>query len=173
MTTLMKRRKRRNGLSPLESQLLTPWNNNLVQPWGGRLFPSNLNNLSGIDDVFNDDFFEKDSLMPAMNVTEHKKDFEIEFAIPGFDKKDFEVSIEEDVLHVSGEKKLEEEQKEDDFSRREFSYKSFKRSMMLPSSIDFDQEVKASYKNGILNLKLLKQQDVKEKQAPKKMIEVN
>ncbi|GAA4940830.1 hypothetical protein GCM10023314_12120 [Algibacter agarivorans] len=172
MTTLMKRR-RRSGLRPSENRLLTPWSNNLLRPWENRLFPSNFTNLIRFDDIFNDDFLEDDSLMPAVNVKEHEKDFEIEFAVPGFNKKDFEVTIEEDALHVSGEKKVEEEEKEDDYSRKEFSYKSFKRSMMLPPSVDIDQDIKASYKNGILKVKLLKQEEVIQKEPPKKVIEVN
>lgn len=172
MTTLMKRR-RKSGLRPLENRLLTPWSHNLLRPWESRLFPSNITNLIRFDDIFNDDFIEEDSLMPALNVKEKEKDFEIEFAVPGFNKKDFEVIIDEDVLHVSGEKKVEEEEeKEDDYSRKEFSYKSFKRSMMLPPSIDFNQNVKASYKNGILKIKLLKKEDVIKDETPKKVIEV-
>lgn len=174
MTTLMKRRKR-NELSPMENRLLTPWNNNFLRPWTSRLFSSSfddLNSLLRFDDVFKDDFFAEDSLMPAMNVKEHTKDFEIELAVPGFNKKDFEVTIEEDVLHISGEKEVEKEEKEDDFSRKEFSYKSFKRSMALPPSIDLNQDVKATYKNGILKVDLLKKKEAIEKEHPKKVIEV-
>lgn len=171
MTTLKKHRKR-NGLSRLENKLLTPWNNSILSPWGSKLFNTNLSNLKRFDDVFDDDFFEDDSLMPAMNVKEHKEDFEIEFAAPGFNKKDFEVSIEDDVLHVCGEKEDEKEEKEDDFSRKEFSYKSFQRSMMLPTSVDLNQDVKASYKDGILKVKLLKQEEIIEKEISKKVIEV-
>ncbi|MFH4964031.1 Hsp20/alpha crystallin family protein [Gaetbulibacter sp. M235] len=174
MTTLMKRRKR-NELLPFESNLLTPWSNSFLRPWSSRLFRNNfddINSLLRFDDVFKEDFFEDDSLMPAMNVKEHKEDFEIELAIPGFNKKDFEVSLEEDILHVSGKKEIEQEEKEDDFSRKEFSYKSFKRSMMLPPSVDLDQDVKASYKNGILKVRLLKKEALIEKEHPKKVIEV-
>ena len=74
-----------------------------------RLFPSwtneGLKNFLSSDDFFNNDFFEEDSLMPAMNVKEHDDDFEIEFAAPGFNKKDFEVTIDENILNVCGEKK--------------------------------------------------------------------
>ncbi|WP_341215628.1 Hsp20/alpha crystallin family protein [uncultured Wocania sp.] len=173
MTTLMKRRKKRNGLSPFESQLLTPWSNSLLRPWGSRLFPSNLRNIVRFDDIFSDDFFEEDSLMPAINVKEHDEDFEIELAAPGFNKKDFEVTIEEDVLHVCGEKEAEKDEKEDDYSRKEFSYKSFKRSMMLPPSVDLNQDVKAVYKNGILKVKLLKKEEEAQQEPAKKVIEVN
>lgn len=174
MTTLTKRR-RRNELSPFENRLLTPWSNSFLRPLSSRLFRTDfddLNNLLRFDDVFKDDFFEDDSLMPAMNIKEHKEDFEIELAVPGFNKKDFEVDIEEDVLHVSGEREIENEEKENNYSRKEFSYKSFKRSMMLPPSVDLDQDVKASYKNGILKVKLLKKEEVIEKEHPKKVIEV-
>ena len=137
-----------------------------------RLFPSwtneGLKNFLSSDDFFNNDFFEEDSLMPAMNVKEHDDDFEIEFAAPGFNKKDFEVTIDDNILNVCGEKKHEAEEKEEDFTRKEFSYNSFKRSMTLPKSVNTDQEVKATYKNGILKLNLLKKEEAKTKQ-PKKV----
>lgn len=137
-----------------------------------RLFPSwtneGLKNFLSSDDFFNNDFFEEDSLMPAMNVKEHDDDFEIEFAAPGFNKKDFEVTIDENILNVCGEKKHEIEEKEEDFTRKEFSYNSFKRSITLPKSVNTDQEVKATYKNGILKLNLLKKEEAKTQQ-PKKV----
>ena len=175
MTTLMKRRLR-NGLSPFESTILTPWSNSFVRPWGRDIFTSKLRELNSLlrfDDFFKDDFVEDDSLMPAMNVIELEKEFEIEFAVPGLNKKDFEVSIEEDVLHVCREKEEVEEHKEDDYSRKEFNYKSFKRSMTLPPSVDLNQDVKASYKNGILKVKLLKKEVAHKKETSKKIIEIN
>jgi HSP20 family protein len=173
MTTLMKRR-RRNGLHPLENKLVTPWSNSLLRPFTSSLFSPSLNNLVRFDDIFKDDFLEDNSLMPALNIKEHEEDFEIELAVPGFNKKDFEVTIEEDVLHVCGEKEAENEEKEDNYSRQEFSYKSFKRSMILPDSVDLEQDVKATYKNGILKVKLLKQEEKAiEKEPLKKVIEVN
>jgi len=174
MTTLMKSKKRKK-LSPFDNRLLTPWNNNFMRPWSNRLFPSyfdDFNNLMRFDDLFKDDFFEDDSLLPAMNVKEHKNNFEIEFAAPGFTKKDFEVTIEKNVLHVWGEKEIEEEEKDDDFARKEFNYKSFKRSMVLPPSVDLNQDVKASYKSGILKVKLLKREEAIEQNPPKKVIAV-
>ena len=171
MSTLMKKR-RRNSLSSLENRLLTPWNNTLLRPWGTRFFNSNLNSLTKFDDIFNNDFLEENSLMPAMNVQEHEKDFEIEFAAPSFNKKDFEVFIEDDVLHICGEKEADEEKKEDDYSIKEFSYKSFEKSLVLPPSVDLEQDVKAVYKNGILKIKLLKKEKPIEKEVSKKVIEV-
>ena len=139
-----------------------------------RLFPSwnneSLKNFLGNDDFFNNDFLEEDSLMPAMNVKEHEKDFEIEFAAPGFSKKDFEVTINENILNVCGEKKQETEEKNEDYTRKEFNYNSFKRSLQLPKSVSADQNVKATYKDGILKLNLQKKEEAKAK--PKKVIEV-
>lgn len=139
-----------------------------------RLFPSwnndSLKVFFGNDDFFSNDFFEEDSLMPAMNVKEHEKDFEIEFAAPGFSKKDFDVTINDNILNVCGKKQEEVEEKEKDYTRKEFSYNSFKRSLQLPKSVNLDQNVKATYKDGILKLNLLKNEDAKTK--PKKVIEV-
>ena len=139
-----------------------------------KLFPSwnydSLKSFLSSDDFFNNDFFEEDSLMPAMNVKEHDDDFEIEFAAPGFSKKDFEVTIDDNILNVCGEKKTEVEEKEEDYTRKEFSYNSFKRSLSLPKTVSPDQNVKATYKNGILKLNLLKKEEVKEQL--KKVIEV-
>ncbi|AUP81340.1 Hsp20/alpha crystallin family protein [Flavivirga eckloniae] len=137
-----------------------------------RLFPWNngLKNFLGHDDFFNDDFFGEDSLMPAMNVKEDDNSFEIEFAAPGFNKTDFEVTIEDDMLHVCGEKRKEEEEKDEGYTRKEFSYNSFKRSLKLPISVNQNEEVRAIYENGILTLKLLKNEEAK--QLPKKIIEI-
>ena len=139
-----------------------------------RLFPSwnneSLKTFLSNDDFFNNDFFDEDGLMPAMNVKEHKNDFEIEFAAPGFSKKDFEVTIDDNVLNVCGEKKEEKEEKDEDYTRKEFNYNSFRRSLTLPKSVNADQDIKATYKNGILKLNLLKKEEAKAQ--PKKVIEV-
>ena len=76
------------------------------------------------------------------------KDFEIQLT-----KKDFEVTIDGDILHVNGEKSKESEEKEEGYTCKEFSYNSFKRSLKLPNTIKKDQDIKATYKNGILKLK--------------------
>jgi len=175
MTTLMEKRRKNRLLSPWNFRLMTPWNNNPLLPMRHRLFNSDfddLRSLTRFDDVFRDDFFENDSLMPAMNIIEHKNDFAIEFAAPGFTKKDFKVTIEDNVLYVNGEKSIEKEEKEEDFTCKEFSYNSFKRSLILPDNVDFDQKIKATYKEGILSLKLLKKEGVV-KEIPKKIIEVS
>ncbi len=136
-------------------------------PWNNSVFTNFLN----ADDFFNDDFFAKDSLMPAMNVKENDDNFEIELAAPGFSKDDFNVTIDTNGLHISAENSKKEEEREEGYLRKEFSYNSFKRSLKLPESINKEKEVKATYKNGILMLNLLKKEIAKV--LPEKVIEVS
>ncbi len=177
MSNLKKQKRRRYlPLSPWSNRLFDPWNTATLSPWNENFFTTNFNDirksLAKFENPFKDDFFEDDSLMPAMNVKERKKDYEVEFAAPGFDKNDFEVSIEDDVLHVSAKKEQEETKEEEDYSRKEFSYKSFQRSSTLPSSVDLEQSVTASYDNGILKIRLLKNKDTKEEKSSKKIVEI-
>ena len=175
MTTLTKRKRRNKLQSPWSPRLFTPWNNDLLSPWKDNFFSSDFDDLRKsmeLDTVFKDDFFEDDSLMPAMNVKNSENDLEIEFAAPGFNKDDFEVSIENDILHVSAKKEYKKSKEEENYTHKEFSYKSFKRSSLLPDSIDLDQTIIASYNNGILTIKLLKKEDNLQGEPPKKIIEV-
>ncbi|WP_228852968.1 Hsp20/alpha crystallin family protein [Aegicerativicinus sediminis] len=130
-----------------------------------RLFPlwrnSDFNNLLD-PDFFNTDFYEEDGLMPALNVIEHEKDFEVEFAAPGFSKEDFKVTVEGDVLNVYGKKEEKKEEKDSDYTIKEFNYNSFKRSLKLPNTVNAEKDVKATYKNGILKLSLQKEEKAKE-----------
>lgn len=145
--TVIKANKRKR-LFPLGSDP-TLWNSNPFQ------------NFMNYNNLFNDDFFEGDSLLPAMNVKENDDNFEIEFAAPGFSKKEFEITIENDILHVSGERSTEKEETDEDYSRKEFNYNSFRRSLKLPANINTESNLKATYKNGILKLNLLKVKEIK------------
>jgi HSP20 family protein len=93
--------------------------------------------------------------IPAANIKEEDGEFQIELAIPGFTKKDVHVHLDENVLHVSGETKEKSETEEDNYSRKEFSYSSFKRSFVLPDSID-KENIEAECKEGILKIMLPK-----------------
>ncbi|WP_378182623.1 Hsp20/alpha crystallin family protein [Aquimarina sp. SS2-1] len=135
-------------------------------PW----FNDTISNWMDTDNFFADDFFIKDRNLPAMNVKEHENDFEIELAVPGFSKKDIEVTMEDDVLHICAEKRKEEVEEEKDYTRREFNYNSFDRKLQLPTSVDQNEAVKAKYKNGVLTLNLLKKEEAKVQ--PKKVIEI-
>ncbi|MGB5236215.1 MAG: Hsp20/alpha crystallin family protein [Flavobacteriaceae bacterium] len=117
--------------------------------------------------MFDDDFWNGRKGEPALNIKETEDHFEIELAAPGFEKKDFEVTIENGYLNISAEKSMKEEEKEEEYTRREFSYKSFERSLLLPENV-IQEDIKARYKEGILSFNLIKK-EVAKKQLPKKV----
>lgn len=121
-------------------------------PWYDNMFTD----LLGTDRLLTNDFLKDDNWLPAMNIKENKNNFEIELAAPGFNKKDFEITIENGVLQISAEKQVEKEEKEDDFTHREFNYNSLLRSFTLPDIVNEKDDIDAKYQNGILKLTLAK-----------------
>ncbi len=109
------------------------------------------------------------STLPAVNIREDDMGFHLELAIPGMNKNDFNVEVDNDVLTISMESKTEDEKKEDNYTRREFSYSSFRRSFTLPDTVNSDK-IKATYKEGILHLNLPKKEEALPK--PKRLIEI-
>jgi HSP20 family protein len=114
-------------------------------------------------DLFdNDRFFASPWLsgrnMPAVNIRENEKDYEVELAVPGYDKKDFEISVDNGLLTVSGEKREETEKKDDNYTRREFGFSSFSRSFNLPTNIN-EENIDAKYADGVLKLIIAKKQE--------------
>jgi len=93
--------------------------------------------------------------LPAVNIKDEKDHFEIEVAAPGLRKEDFNVSIENGLLMISCEKEEKKDEKEDNYARKEFSYRSFYRSFTLPENVDPDS-IEAKYNDGILKLRLKK-----------------
>ncbi len=128
------------------------------------------------DDFFNNsltDFIGNDSMFstPSVNIIESDANFTIEVAAPGLEKGDFELKVENDHLLISTKKEnKQEETQEGKYTRREFSYVSFKRSFHLPETVDADA-IKAAYENGILNVTLPKKEASKEQQP--KVIEIS
>jgi HSP20 family protein len=128
---------------------------------------------SFIDRFFNNDlmdwgtsnFSSTNTSLPAVNVKETDDDYYIEVAAPGMSKKDFNVNFQNNVLTISSEKKNEKEEKEDSYTRKEFSYQSFQRSFTVPGKDVDSDKISASYENGILNIKLPKREEVKPKPA--------
>ncbi|WP_339655939.1 Hsp20/alpha crystallin family protein [uncultured Maribacter sp.] len=116
-----------------------------------------------------DAFWNGKSAEPALNIKETDDNFEIELAAPGFGKKDFNVTIDDGCLNISAEKSMEKEEKEDNYTRREFSYNSFERSLQLPENVK-EEEIKAKYNDGILSFKLAKKEEAKKR--PPKVIEI-
>jgi HSP20 family protein len=116
--------------------------------------------------IFDDDFFpvmsNKASSMPAVNIREDDKKFILDLAVPGIDKKDLKIDINEDVLTVSSETKNEMEENRDGYKRKEFSYSSFCRSFQIPENVN-REKIEANYKDGILSISLPKFEEEKNK----------
>ncbi|WP_047245999.1 Hsp20/alpha crystallin family protein [Maribacter thermophilus] len=132
------------------------------------LFPSLMN------EIFKPDWFggmeNFGTNVPAVNIKEGEKEFEMELAVPGRSKDDFNIEIDDSLLSISSEVKSDKETKEDNYTRREFSYSSFKRSFTLPDSVDSDK-IKATYEDGILKFTLPKKKEALPK--PKRMISLS
>jgi HSP20 family protein len=126
-------------------------------------------NRSWVRNMLPDTFWNGKTTEPALNIKETDDKFEIELAAPGFTKKDFEITIEDGCLNISAEKSTSEEEKEEDYTRREFSYTAFERSLQLPESVK-EEAIKAKYKDGILSFDLLKKEELKKK--PPKKVEI-
>ena len=100
--------------------------------------------------------------MPAVDVYEEKDDVVIKAEIPGLSKEDISVQVTDSTLIIKGEKKREEEVKEDNYYRCERSFGSFTRAVALPCDVKADQ-VKASFKNGVLEVRMPKTEEAKKK----------
>lgn len=120
-------------------------------------------------DLMDTEFWNGKTVEPALNIKETPDHFEIELAAPGFAKKDFKVTIEDGCLNISAEKKVKTEEKEADYTRREFNYTAFERSLQLPEIVK-EEAVEAKYKDGILSFNILKKETAKKR--PPKVIEV-
>lgn len=113
-----------------------------------------------------DNFWNVRSNEPALNIREEDDKFEIEIAAPGFSKKDFEVTIDNGYLNISAEKSDSKKEKENDYTMQEFSYNSFSRTLPLPENIK-EEDIKASYHDGILSFDLFKKVERKKLKAKK------
>ena len=131
------------------------------------MFPSLMN------EIFKPDWFggmeNYNTSVPAVNIKENEKDFELELSVPGRKKEDFNIEVDSNVLTVSSEVKSENEVKEENYTRREFGFTSFRRAFTLPETIDEDK-IKADYVDGLLRFTLPKRKEALPK--PKRMIEL-
>lgn len=132
---------------------------------------TNLPMWSLIDDFFNGNLpsvfsqnFNTGMSLPMVNIKETSDAYFVEMAVPGLKKSDFHIDLDNQVLSISSEREEENEQKGDDYTRREFGYSSFKRNFTLPETVD-DGKIKAEYNDGILSINLPKKEEAKQKPA--------
>ena len=106
---------------------------------------------------------------PAANIKETEKEFDLILAAPGIEKKDLNIDITDNVLTISTERKIENEEIDKNYSHKEFDYQNFKRAFTLPKDIVNVDSIKASYKNGELIINIPKKEIIEERS---KLIEV-
>ena len=103
--------------------------------------------------------------VPSVDIRENENAYEAEVEIPGLDKKDIQLSVEDGLLSISGEKKRENENEEGNYHYVERTFGKFERSFRLPKNVKAE-EIKANYKNGVLHVEIPKAEEVKPKQIP-------
>src|SRR5579859_2697862 len=110
-----------------------------------------------------DDSLTTSSFAPAVDVYEDEHKVSLKIEVPGIDEKDIDVRIENNTLTVQGERKIEKEEKEENYRRVERQYGSFTRTFTLPQTVD-TEHVSANYEKGVLKITLPKKAEAKPKQ---------
>lgn len=137
---------------------LTMANRNLLSPFSRSLF-GNGGMLNPRIWDFEGDLFDMDftTQVPSVNILESDKEFKFHMAVPGMEKKDFKVSLDQGMLTISAEKKEEKKEEKENYARKEYSFNSFSRSFRLPDNC-LPDKMEAKYENGILMLMLPKKE---------------
>ena len=127
-----------------------------------------------LNSFYNDDylnsFFNRNNVhtcsenIPAVNIKENENTYEIEVAAPGINKEDFQLNVENNILTISAKKEeTKEYSKNDEYSRKEFSYQDFERNIRLGENRVETESISAKYENGILKISLPKLEHAKAK----------
>ncbi|MDQ3258562.1 MAG: Hsp20/alpha crystallin family protein [Acidobacteriota bacterium] len=119
-----------------------------------RLFSTNIGRS------FSDEGIARGSWTPSVDIFENKEQLAFEFELPGMNREDFELTIENNVLTLRGERRFEKKDDSDNYHRVERSYGSFTRSFTMPPAVS-SESVTAEYKNGVLRVTLRKREEVK------------
>ena len=126
-----------------------------------------------------DDFFNRDlstmmgseggNTWAKVNVAELDKSYRIEVAAPGFRKEDFELKVDGDLLTIKAKREAKNEDTNEKYTRREFSFHGFERSFTLPDTVDTGA-IEARYEDGILNVSVAKKEEAVV--APARLIDI-
>lgn len=128
--------------------------------------------MSGVQDEVNrifDDFFTRSTaegnaiFAPPLDIAESENEIVVKVEVPGIAQKDIDITVHDGVLTVKGEKKVEREEKNLQWHRLERAYGSFARSLTLPNTVNHE-DIKASYRDGVLTLTLAKREETKPRQ---------
>jgi HSP20 family protein len=141
----------------------------------GNTFPAI---LALFDDFFsrelfnwgNNNFSATSTTIPSVNIRETNDTYEVEVAAPGMDKRDFKITLDGNLLTISSAREQQAEKKDGNYTRREFSYQSFRRSFEMPKDVVDESGINARYENGLLHLTVPKKEEAKQKEP--RIIEV-
>lgn len=148
----------------------------IVKRNNGSLLPANPRTL--FDDFFsrelfnwgNNNYSSTLSTIPSVNIKENEHNFEVEVAAPGMEKQDFQITLEANLLTISSAKKNQTEEKNEHYTRREFSYQSFQRTFELAKDVVDEEHIEAKYENGVLKLTIPKTEEAKK--PARRLIEI-
>ncbi|WP_223034384.1 Hsp20/alpha crystallin family protein [Hanstruepera marina] len=126
---------------------------------------------SWIDNFFDTDLetgllsnFNHGITLPAVNIKEDNENYSLELAVPGMTKDDFNLELDNEILSIAVEKQTDNKIENENYTRREFGYSSFKRTFTLPDTVD-TEKINAKYENGILYVHIPKREEAKRKPA--------
>lgn len=126
-----------------------------------------------LDEIMNTDWFggleHGNGYHPPVNIQENEKEYVLELIVPGRNKEDFIIEIDNHVLAISSVIEKSETKKEGDYSVREFSTRSFKKTFKLPKTVN-EENIKVDYVNGILTFTMPKKEEALPK--PKRLLEI-
>ena len=122
-----------------------------------------MNRLLNQEPEGRDEALFQTSFAPPVDIYEDEHSYTLKLEVPGIEEKDIDVKLENSTLTVSGERKFEKEEKEENYRRVERRYGSFARSFTLPQTID-SETVTAEYDKGLLKIRLAKKAEAKPKQ---------
>lgn len=131
--------------------------NSLVKFSPRTLFPATMERL--FDDFFQDSI----TLNPRVDIKETEDDLIVKAELPGMTKDDINVELKDSILTISGEKKTESSDEQARFHKTEILYGSFSKSFHVPMHVKHD-DISANFKDGILNIKIPKDESEKVKQ---------
>jgi HSP20 family protein len=118
-----------------------------------------------LDSVFGEGLYPSEDVsnrtwMPSVNIRETEQAFFVEAELPGLTKKDIDITLENNILKLSGERRFEKDTTEESYHRVERSYGTFLRTFSLPSQVNAES-VKASFKDGVLTIEVPKAEEAK------------
>ncbi len=123
--------------------------------------------LSFFDDFLSQQLsrFEKPvkDVVPSVNIMENDKEVIIDVAAPGLSKKDFEISVENNLLTISAHKEVENLEEGTNYIKKEFGYENFQRTFTIPEDIFDVENIKATYKTGVLQIVIPKREEQQKK----------